>query len=119
MANAYTTRKLTAKYPTDLTAWKNLAKHYRAEMADRHLRDLFTKDKKRADKYVLEAGDLEEALQAASAIGDDRLQREAGRDIVPDSFTHGSSVQRVKWFKKGFEASNFDASDTFAARDVR
>lgn len=73
----------------------------------------------KVDLKVLEAGDLEEALQAASAIGDDRLQRQAGRDIVPDSFTHGSSEQRVKWFKKGFESGDFGACDTFAARDVR
>jgi uncharacterized protein len=67
-------------------------------------------------RQLLDPGDLEEALQAASAIGDDRLQREAGRTVVPDSFTHGSSAQRVKWFRIGFEGGQFGACDTFAAQ---
>jgi len=58
VADAYTTRKLSTKYPTDLPAWKKLAVHYREDMRDSHLRDLHSRDKKRADKYVLEAGDL-------------------------------------------------------------
>jgi predicted metalloprotease len=62
---------------------------------------------------VLEPGDLEEALNAASAIGDDRLQRESGRSVVPDSFTHGSSAQRVEWFRRGFESGSMEACDTF------
>lgn len=70
------------------------------------------------DRNLLEAGDLEEALRAASAIGDDRLQRQAGREVVPDSFTHGSSAQRMKWFKRGFESGDFNQCDTFAARDL-
>jgi predicted metalloprotease len=67
------------------------------------------------DRQLLDPGDLEEALQAATAIGDDRLQREAGRQVVPDSFTHGTSAQRVKWFRTGFESGDFEACDTFAA----
>lgn len=70
------------------------------------------------ERNLLEKGDLEEALRAATAIGDDRLQKQAGRQIVPDSFTHGSSAQRVKWFRKGFESGNFNQCDTFAARDL-
>tara|TARA_R110002110_G_scaffold66978_1_gene182989 strand:+ start:78828 stop:79739 length:912 start_codon:yes stop_codon:yes gene_type:complete len=66
-------------------------------------------------RQLLDPGDLEEALRAATAIGDDRLQREAGRQVVPDSFTHGSSQQRVKWFKAGFESGDLAACDTFAA----
>lgn len=65
-------------------------------------------------EQVLDPGDLEEALNAATAIGDDRLQREAGRSVVPDSFTHGSSAQRVKWFKRGFESGDITACDTFS-----
>lgn len=65
-------------------------------------------------RQLLDPGDLEEALAAASAIGDDRLMREAGRGVVPDSFTHGTSAQRVKWFKRGFESGDFNACDTFA-----
>ncbi len=66
------------------------------------------------DRKLLEEGDLQEALTAATAIGDDRLQRDAGRSVVPDSFTHGSSAQRVKWFRAGFDSGNFAACDTFS-----
>lgn len=67
------------------------------------------------ERQLLDPGDLEEALQAATAIGDDRLQREAGGQVVPDSFTHGTSAQRVKWFRAGFESGDINACDTFAA----
>ncbi|MBM67919.1 MAG: hypothetical protein CME43_00370 [Haliea sp.] len=65
-------------------------------------------------RQMLEPGDLEEALRAASAIGDDRLQRRSGGDIVPDSFTHGTSAQRVAWFRRGFETGDMVQCDTFA-----
>lgn len=65
-------------------------------------------------RQLLDPGDLQEALTAASAIGDDRLQKEAGRAVVPDSFTHGSSAQRVEWFKRGFDSGNLAACNTFA-----
>jgi predicted metalloprotease len=57
-------------------------------------------------KNVLEPGDLEEALQAANAIGDDRLQKQSRGYVTPDSFTHGTSAQRIRWFRKGFETGN-------------
>jgi len=66
------------------------------------------------ERQVLDPGDLEEALRAATAIGDDRLQQEAGRGVVPDSFTHGSSAQRVKWFKRGFDSGDINSCDTFS-----
>jgi len=66
------------------------------------------------ERQILDPGDLEEALTAATAIGDDRLQTEAGRGVVPDSFTHGSSAQRVKWFRRGFEAGDINSCDTFS-----
>tara|TARA_R110000764_G_scaffold218298_1_gene305624 strand:- start:13055 stop:13960 length:906 start_codon:yes stop_codon:yes gene_type:complete len=66
-------------------------------------------------RQLLDPDDLEEALTAASAIGDDRLQRQSGQDVVPDSFTHGSSAQRVKWFKRGFESGSMADCDTFSA----
>ena len=69
------------------------------------------------DRQILDPGDLEEALTAATAIGDDRLQRESGRGVVPDSFTHGTSAQRVKWFRKGFESGDIAVCDTFSAHD--
>jgi predicted metalloprotease len=65
------------------------------------------------DRQMLDPGDLEEALTAATAIGDDRLQKESGRGVVPDSFTHGTSAQRVKWFRKGFETGDIAVCDTF------
>ncbi len=64
-------------------------------------------------KDVLEAGDVDEALTAASAVGDDRLQKQAQGYVVPDAFTHGTSQQRMYWFKKGFEGGRLDDGDTF------
>jgi len=64
---------------------------------------------------LLETGDIEEALNAASAIGDDRLQRRSQGRVVPDSFTHGTSEQRVRWFRKGLETGDFRQGDTFNA----
>jgi len=65
--------------------------------------------------WRLEAGDIETALHAASQIGDDTLQKRARGTVVPESFTHGTSTQRVSWFKKGVNAGQIDACDTFAA----
>jgi predicted metalloprotease len=64
---------------------------------------------------ILDPGDVEEGLGAASAIGDDRLQRQAQGTVVPESFTHGSSAQRVEWFQRGFVRGNTDDCDTFGA----
>ena len=64
-------------------------------------------------RKILEEGDLEEALNAAAAIGDDRLQRRAQGHVVPESFTHGSSAQRVRWFKQGFTTGAAQQCDTF------
>lgn len=64
-------------------------------------------------RQLLDPGDLEEALTAASAIGDDRLQRQSRGTVTPDSFTHGSSAQRVRWFKRGFESGKISECDTF------
>jgi uncharacterized protein len=66
-----------------------------------------------AERQILEAGDVDEALRAAASIGDDRIQRMSGRGVQPESFTHGSSTQRVEWFKRGFESGDLDACDTF------
>jgi predicted metalloprotease len=68
-------------------------------------------------RRVLEAGDVAEALGAASAIGDDRLQRRSRGRVVPDSFTHGSSAQRVRWFRRGLDDGDVAGCDTFAARE--
>jgi predicted metalloprotease len=75
---------------------------------------------KRTDtmKKVLEPGDLEAALNAASAIGDDRLQQQSQGHVVPESFTHGSSAQRVRWFKAGFESGDMNRCNTFKAAQL-
>ena len=64
-------------------------------------------------KHVLEPGDLEEALAAASAVGDDRLQQKAQGRVVPDAFTHGTSAQRSAWFRLGFETGDMNRGNTF------
>ena len=69
-------------------------------------------------KHVLEKGDLEEALNAATAIGDDTLQRKARGRVIPDSFTHGTSEQRARWFRKGYETGDIRQGDTFSAREL-
>lgn len=66
-------------------------------------------------RQILETGDVEEALTAAAAIGDDRLQKQAQGYVVPDSFTHGSAVQRVRWFRTGLAQGSVRACDTFSA----
>jgi len=69
-----------------------------------------------ADKArdILEAGDIDEGIGAAAAVGDDRLQKQAGQTVQPDSFTHGSSRQRVAWFRTGLDTGDIDACDTFS-----
>ncbi|AQS93619.1 flagellar biosynthesis protein FlgM [Polaribacter sp. BM10] len=69
-------------------------------------------------ELILDAGDLKEALNAAHAIGDDRLQKQSTGRVVPDSFTHGTSAQRMRWFKKGFETGDVNQGDTFNARSL-
>jgi len=69
-------------------------------------------------RQLLESGDVEEGLGAASAIGDDRIQRETQGRVVPDAFTHGSSEQRVRWFRRGLETGNPADCDTFAAKQL-
>lgn len=69
-------------------------------------------------RQLLEQGDIEEGLNAAAAIGDDRLQKQAQGYVAPESFTHGSSEQRVRWFKRGFESGSVQSCDTFAANSL-
>lgn len=69
-------------------------------------------------KSIIEPGDVEEALNAASAIGDDRLQKKFQGHVVPDSFTHGTSEQRVRWFKKGLTTGDTSQGDTFSTEDL-
>ena len=68
--------------------------------------------------FELEEGDIEEALNAANAIGDDKLQKQSGGQVMPDAFTHGTSAQRMYWFKKGFETGDFKQGDTFNSSEL-
>jgi uncharacterized protein len=72
----------------------------------------------KANRQLMEPGDIEEGLRAASAIGDDTLQRQSRGSVVPESFTHGSSEQRVRWFKQGMSTGTPASCDTFAARTL-
>jgi len=65
-------------------------------------------------RNLLEQGDAEEALRAAAAVGDDRLQKQATGRVNPDSFTHGTSEQRMHWFQQGMQSGNIDQCNTFA-----
>ena len=66
---------------------------------------------------ILEDGDIQEALGAANAVGDDRIQMQTQGQVVPDSFTHGTSAQRMYWFKKGFKTGDISQGDTFSSDD--
>jgi hypothetical protein len=68
-----------------------------------------------AAKHIIEPGEIAQALNAASAIGDDRLQQQTQGRIVPESFTHGSSEQRMRWFKRGMDSGDLRQCDTFKA----
>jgi len=70
------------------------------------------------DRQLLDAGDLESGLNAASAVGDDRIQKAATGRVSPDSFTHGSAAQRQKWFRRGFDSGSLDACDTFGSGEL-
>ena len=67
---------------------------------------------------ILEQGDIEEGINAAAAVGDDRIQRQTQGYVVPDAFTHGTSEQRVRWFRKGYETGDMDQGDTFNDPDL-
>ncbi|MET4138552.1 neutral zinc metallopeptidase [Pedobacter sp. UYP1] len=68
--------------------------------------------------FELDPGDLEEALTAANAIGDDKLQQQSSGQVVPDAFTHGTSAQRMYWFKKGFDTGDINQGDTFTSNQL-
>lgn len=70
------------------------------------------------DRQLLEPGDIEEGLNAASAIGDDRLQQQSRGYVAPESFTHGSSEQRMRWFKRGYDSGDVNVCDTFATSQL-
>ena len=75
-------------------------------------------DAQKLRNFRLDPGDIDEALTAANAIGDDKLQKQAQGQVVPDSFTHGTSAQRMYWFKKGYETGDINQGDTFNSKEL-
>lgn len=69
------------------------------------------------EKNLLDVGDIKEAMEAAAAVGDDRIQEMSSGKVTPDKFTHGTSEQRMRWFKKGYESGNLENGDTFAIKN--
>ena len=79
---------------------------------------LWAKKARNLKDFELEEGDIDEALNAANAIGDDKLQKQSGGQVMPDAFTHGTSAQRVYWFKKGFTTGDISQGDTFKSSEL-
>lgn len=79
---------------------------------------LWANHAKKLKDFELDPGDLEEALTAANAIGDDKLQQQSSGQVVPDAFTHGTSAQRMYWFKKGFDTGDINQGDTFTSNQL-
>lgn len=127
-AQAYVIAHEVGHHIQNLTGTMDKVDSMRGRSSERQANELSVRLELQADCYAgvwahsaqqqgkLEAGDVEEALNAATAIGDDRLQRESQGYVVPDSFTHGSSEQRVRWFRRGFEAGDLRQCDTFNTR---
>ncbi|MBB6611554.1 neutral zinc metallopeptidase [Pontibacter sp. Tf4] len=127
-AQAYVVAHEVGHHVQHLTGTMDQVNAMRGQLSETEFNQLMVRVELQADFYAgvwahhtqkstgfMEPGDLEEALNAASAIGDDRLQKQATGRVVPDSFTHGTSAQRVRWFRKGFETGDVSQGDTFNA----
>ncbi|MFD2245249.1 neutral zinc metallopeptidase [Pontibacter ruber] len=127
-AQAYVVGHEVGHHIQKLTGTMDQVNAMRGKLSETEFNKLMVRVELQADFYAgvwanhtqrstgfMEPGDLEEALNAASAIGDDRLQKQATGRVVPDSFTHGTSAQRVRWFRKGFETGDVNQGDTFNA----
>ncbi len=130
-AQAYVIAHEVGHHVQNLLGISDKVEAMRARMSEREYNQLSVRVELQADffagvwarqademKKVLEQGDLEEALNAASSIGDDRLQRQSHGYIVPDAFTHGTSEQRVRWFRRGYETGDISQGDTFSANPL-
>ena len=130
-AQAYVVGHEVGHHVQHLTGTMEQVNAMRGQLSETEFNQLMVRVELQADFYAgvwahhthrstgfLEPGDLEEALNAASAIGDDRLQKQATGRVVPDSFTHGTSAQRVRWFRKGFETGDVSQGDTFNATEL-
>jgi predicted metalloprotease len=130
-AQAYVVGHEVGHHVQKLTGAMDQVNAMRGKLSEAEFNKLMVRVELQADFYAgvwahhtqrstgfMEPGDLEEALNAASAIGDDRLQQQSTGRVVPDSFTHGTSAQRVRWFRKGFETGDLSQGDTFNAVDL-
>jgi uncharacterized protein len=127
-AQAYVIAHEVGHHIQNLLGTMDKVNSLQARSSERQANDLSVRLELQADFYagvwahyvqrqgLLEAGDIEEALNAATAIGDDRLQKEAQGYVVPDSFTHGTSEQRMRWFRRGLETGDIKQGDTFNVR---
>lgn len=125
-AQAYVIAHEVGHHVQKLLGTSDMVQKARARLNERDYNQLSVRLELQADFYagvwahhaqqmrkILEEGDIEEALGAANAIGDDRLQKQAEGHVMPDSFTHGTSEQRIRWFKKGFQSGDLRQGDTF------
>ncbi|WP_187261628.1 KPN_02809 family neutral zinc metallopeptidase [Pontibacter beigongshangensis] len=130
-AQAYVVGHEVGHHVQKLTGTMDRVNALRGQLSQTDFNQLMVRVELQADFYAgvwahhtqrstgfMEPGDLEEALNAASAIGDDRLQKQSTGRVVPDSFTHGTSAQRVRWFKKGFDSGDVSQGDTFNAAEL-
>jgi len=130
-AQAYVIAHEIGHHVQDLLGLSAKMEQARQQLSEREYNKLSVKLELQADFYagiwahyeqqmknVLDPGDIEEALNAAHQIGDDRLQKEYQGEVRPDSFTHGTSAQRMYWFKKGFETGDLKQGNTFAGTDL-
>lgn len=101
------------KYRSQLSEKEYNKLSVKLELQADFLAGVWAHDAQNLKDFKLEEGDIEEALNAANAIGDDKLQKQAQGEVVPDAFTHGTSAQRMYWFKKGFQTGDFNQGDTF------
>jgi len=126
-AQAYVVAHEVGHHVQKLTGMSDLVNRRRGQLSEGEFNKLSVRLELQADFYAgvwahhaqkakrwLEPGDLDEAFDAAHAIGDDRLQKQAQGHVVPDSFTHGTSAQRIRWFRKGFDTGDMRQGDTFA-----
>ncbi len=131
-AQAYVIAHEVGHHVQNLLGISNKVQHARGQLSEVEYNRLSVKLELQADFFAglwahhaqnlqnfrLDAGDIEEALNAANAIGDDKLQKQGQGEVVPDAFTHGTSAQRMHWFKKGFDTGDFNQGDTFNSNGI-
>ena len=132
-AQAYVIAHEVGHHVQNLLGTSEKMERYRSQLSEKEYNKLSVKLELQADFFAglwahnaqkmkdiaLEEGDLEEAMNAANAIGDDKLQKQAQGEVIPDAFTHGTSAQRMHWFKKGFDTGHISQGDTFNSTQLK